>query len=189
MMDLKESSISVTYNSGSCGAVSVANLDPNQRQNVYNSSATQANTSTATPVISLFKLKNFLYQPKFKTLMTSDGPNTNPTNNIDDGRTGSGGLDTSPSLHHNLYGSHTSAGNRNANNNSRPQSPNGGQQMLVVPQPLKSSNTLSGGPTTNGTGRKYQCKMCPQFILCCLNLWLLSRDLQAINIRNNALVI
>ena len=73
MMDLKESSISATFSTGSCGAVSVANLDANQRQNVCNSSATQLNTSTATPVISLFKLKNFLYQPKFKTLMTSDG--------------------------------------------------------------------------------------------------------------------
>jgi hypothetical protein len=59
-----------------------------------------------------------------------------------------------------LYGSHAS-GNRATNNNSRPPTPSG-QQMLVVPQPVKSSNTLSSAPTTNGTGRKYQCKMCPQ---------------------------
>ncbi|XP_054160453.1 zinc finger protein rotund-like isoform X2 [Oppia nitens] len=99
------------------------------------------------------------------------GPNNNNNNNnnsVDEGRSGSGGggggLDTSPSLHHQLYGSHA-GGNRhnNNNNNSRPQSPMTAQQMLVVPQPLKSSNTLtSSGATTNGTGRKYQCKMCPQ---------------------------
>ena len=71
MMDLKESSLSATFSAGSCAAV--ANLEPNQRQNVSNSNANQLNTSTATPVISLFKLKNFLYQPKFKSLMTSDG--------------------------------------------------------------------------------------------------------------------
>lgn len=29
----------------------------------------QQSSSTATPVISLFKLKNFLYQPKFKNLL------------------------------------------------------------------------------------------------------------------------
>ena len=71
MMDLKESSLSATFSAGSCAAV--ANVEPNQRQNVSNSNANQLNTSTATPVISLFKLKNFLYQPKFKSLMTSDG--------------------------------------------------------------------------------------------------------------------
>ncbi len=76
-------------------------------------------------------------------------------NNIDEGRSGSGGLDSSPSLHSNLYGH---SNNRSNNNNSPPS----GQQMLVVPQPVKSSNNLSGAPTTNGTGRKYQCKMCPQ---------------------------
>ena len=82
-------------------------------------------------------------------------------NNIDEGRSGSGGLDASPSIHSNLYGHGHGGGNRATNNNSPPS----GQQMLVVPQPVKSSNTLSGNgatPTTNGTGRKYQCKMCPQ---------------------------
>ena len=29
--------------------------------------------TTATPVLSLFKLKNFLYQPKFKNLLHSEG--------------------------------------------------------------------------------------------------------------------
>ena len=73
MMDIKEStsSLSATFSAGSCAAV--ANLEPNQRQNISNSNANQLNTSTATPVISLFKLKNFFYQPKFKSLMTPDG--------------------------------------------------------------------------------------------------------------------
>jgi hypothetical protein len=71
MMDLKESSISATFSSGSCAAI--ANFEPNQRQNIPNSSAAQLNTATATPVISLFKLKNFLYQPKFKSLLSTDG--------------------------------------------------------------------------------------------------------------------
>ena len=82
-----------------------------------------------------------------------------PNNNVDEGRSGSGGLDSSPSLHPNLYGSHAT-GNRATNNNSPP-TPSG-QQMLVVPQPVKSNNNLTGVPATNGTGRKYQCKMCPQ---------------------------
>lgn len=79
--------------------------------------------------------------------------------NIDEGRAGSGGLDSSPSMHHNLHGAHAS-GNRS--NNQSPATPSG-QQMLVVPQPVKSSNSLSSA--TNGTGRKYQCKMCPQVSL------------------------
>jgi hypothetical protein len=67
MMDLKESSISGTL-TGSSGTSCApnANYEPNQRQNTFNS-------STATPVISLFKLKNFLYQPKFKSLLSTDG--------------------------------------------------------------------------------------------------------------------
>lgn len=41
--------------------------------------------------------------------------------------------------------------------------------MLVVPQPINATKmssgvppTLSQQPSANGTGRKYQCKMCPQ---------------------------
>lgn len=39
----------------------------------------------------------------------------------------------------------------------------GGQNMLLIPQPMKGSG-LHGSSmgTTNGSGRKYQCKMCPQ---------------------------
>lgn len=32
--------------------------------------------------------------------------------------------------------------------------------LLVVPQPINASKIPGGLP--NGTGRKYQCKMCPQ---------------------------
>ena len=53
------------------------NSNVNNNNNNSNNSAhnqqSQANQSTATPVISLFKLKNFLYQPKFKSLLATDG--------------------------------------------------------------------------------------------------------------------
>ena len=42
-----------------------------QQQQQQQSSTSQTQTTTATPVISLFKLKNFLYQPKFKNLLHS----------------------------------------------------------------------------------------------------------------------
>jgi zinc finger protein 362/384 len=35
-----------------------------------------------------------------------------------------------------------------------------GSALLVVPQPINA--TKMGAGLTNGTGRKYQCKMCPQ---------------------------
>lgn len=40
--------------------------------------------------------------------------------------------------------------------------PHGGTPaaLLVVPQPINASKM--GGGMPNGTGRKYQCKMCPQ---------------------------
>ncbi|XP_076320485.1 zinc finger protein rotund-like isoform X5 [Tachypleus tridentatus] len=68
----------------------------------------------------------------------------------------------SPQMH-SMYGSH---GNRNGG--SPPvSSPSSGGSMLVVPQPInaaiKSSASINANnATTNGTGRKYQCKMCPQ---------------------------
>ena len=38
-----------------------------------------------------------------------------------------------------------------------------GQNMLLIPQPMKSSlHGSSSLGATNGSGRKYQCKMCPQ---------------------------
>ncbi|XP_074604527.1 uncharacterized protein LOC141857857 isoform X2 [Brevipalpus obovatus] len=108
-----------------------------------------SNVATATPVISLFKLKNFLHQPRFKSLISNDGPNS-----VDESRSGSSGLDSSPSMHHGLYGNRSGA-------NSSPNTGPGHQSLLVVPQPVKTSH-MSNNPTANGTGRKYQCKMCPQ---------------------------
>lgn len=37
------------------------------------SASINSNHVTATPVISLFKLKNFLHQPRFKNLISNDG--------------------------------------------------------------------------------------------------------------------
>ncbi|XP_076320483.1 uncharacterized protein LOC143230575 isoform X3 [Tachypleus tridentatus] len=71
----------------------------------------------------------------------------------------------SPQMH-SMYGSH---GNRNGG--SPPvSSPSSGGSMLVVPQPInaaiKSSASINANnATTNGTGRKYQCKMCPQIFI------------------------
>ena len=45
-----------------------------QQQSPLGQTSATANTNaTATPVISLFKLKNFLYQPKFKNLLHGGG--------------------------------------------------------------------------------------------------------------------
>ena len=49
-----------------------SNVNNNSNNSAHNQQS-QANQSTATPVISLFKLKNFLYQPKFKSLLATDG--------------------------------------------------------------------------------------------------------------------
>lgn len=136
---------------------------------------TRSNSSTATPVISLFKLKNFLHQPKFKSLLPGDDqqqqpragqrdtnsqpPNCPPlthhvpsagSNIVDENRSGPSALDASP-MSHGLYGSHAGRGA----NTSPPVAHS--QAMLVVPQPVKGA-----GGHANGTGRKYQCKMCPQ---------------------------
>lgn len=165
----------------------------------------RSNSSTVTPVISLFKLKNFLHQqPKFKSLHSGDEqqqqqgvhshplqqqqqqhplqqqppplqpqarvsarnaadnsqancPLTHPvpssigSNIADENRSGSSGLDASSPMSHALYGGHGGRANT-----SPPVAHS--QAMLVVPQPVKSA----GGGHTNGTGRKYQCKMCPQ---------------------------
>ncbi|XP_015782578.1 zinc finger protein rotund isoform X2 [Tetranychus urticae] len=114
-------------------------------------------SSAATPVISLFKLKNFLHQPKFKSLGNSndDYQTYSGPNSVEESRSGSSGLDTSPTIHHSLYGNRSVA-------NSSPTSGPPHQSVLVVPQPVKTS--MPNNPTTNGTGRKYQCKMCPQVV-------------------------
>ncbi|XP_076306537.1 uncharacterized protein LOC143223043 isoform X1 [Tachypleus tridentatus] len=68
----------------------------------------------------------------------------------------------SPQMH-NMYGNHG-----NGNSGSPPvSSPSSGSSMLVVPQPINAvtkspASINSGNAATNGTGRKYQCKMCPQ---------------------------
>ncbi|RWS17963.1 zinc finger protein rotund-like protein [Dinothrombium tinctorium] len=142
---------------------SSAEQSPVQRPAALSTLVSSTSSTTATPVISLLKLKNFLYQPKFKSLMSSDGKAHNartarsqplsicfqgPNTVEEGGRSASSGLDSSPSMHPNLYASRTTA-------NASP----GPGSLLVVPQPVKSS---MGGATTNGTGRKYSCKMCPQ---------------------------
>lgn len=175
--------------------------------------------STTTPVISLFKLKNFVYRPKLKPFPSSTSQTTsqqynNPQqqqpqqnqyqnntssntsssesnihfeNNLQyenhsivssqpsphptasNGPTGDEnriGLDSS--VHHSLYGSHATGrlinsggggGNAGATGASGHGGHGGGQSMLIMSQPMKS---LSSSNTSNGTGRKYQCKMCPQ---------------------------
>ncbi|XP_076306542.1 uncharacterized protein LOC143223043 isoform X6 [Tachypleus tridentatus] len=71
----------------------------------------------------------------------------------------------SPQMH-NMYGNHG-----NGNSGSPPvSSPSSGSSMLVVPQPINAvtkspASINSGNAATNGTGRKYQCKMCPQIFL------------------------
>ena len=72
---------------------------------------------------------------------------------MEESRSGSSGLDTSPTIHHSLYSNRSAA-------NSSPTSAPPHQSVLVVPQPVKTS--MPNNPTSNGTGRKYQCKMCPQ---------------------------
>lgn len=59
-----------------------------------------------------------------------------------------------------IYGS-TSALRAQSNSNS-PGNGHGqpSSALLVVPQPINATKMTSG--LSNGTGRKYQCKMCPQ---------------------------
>ena len=65
---------------------------------------------------------------------------------------------TSPTLPNSLYGAPRSNNSASSISSSPPSSAG-----LVVPQPLSSGPGNGKGPTTNGgTGRKYQCKMCPQ---------------------------
>lgn len=63
-----------------------------------------------------------------------------------------------------LYGAANALRSVSASSNSPSalHHPHGGTPaaLLVVPQPINASKMGSGLP--NGTGRKYQCKMCPQ---------------------------
>ena len=62
-----------------------------------------------------------------------------------------------------IYGSATGTLRTGSSNSSSPGGGHGGTPaaLLVVPQPI---NATKIGGITNGTGsgRKYQCKMCPQ---------------------------
>ncbi|XP_023243466.1 zinc finger protein squeeze-like isoform X3 [Centruroides sculpturatus] len=81
-----------------------------------------------------------------------------PVSGLDDNRASS----IEPSQIHGIYGNH---GNRTSSSGSPPVStPSSSGSMVVIPQPI---NAIAKGPalgsaSTNGTGRKYQCKMCPQ---------------------------
>lgn len=76
-------------------------------------------------------------------------------------------LDDGRLEHHGLQGGQmaqlysTPSGLRAASNSNSPGNLQGQQStLLVVPQPINATKMSSG--LANGTGRKYQCKMCPQ---------------------------
>ncbi|XP_039291425.1 zinc finger protein rotund isoform X3 [Nilaparvata lugens] len=76
------------------------------------------------------------------------------TGGVDDGRMegvvpGGGGIGA-------VYG-----GGRSHSSSSSSASPPHGQAMLVVPHPLTNTKDQHHVVTQNGSGRKYQCKMCP----------------------------
>lgn len=82
------------------------------------------------------------------------------------------GLDSAGpgSMHHSLYGNHGghhrssgmgSGGGVGNHSGGGSSGSHASQSMIVMPQPMKSS-LGSSGTTNGGTGRKYQCKMCPQ---------------------------
>ena len=50
----------------------------------------------------------------------------------------------------------------NANNNNNNNNSNSVMSSVVIPQPISASKMSNNSHATNGTGRKYQCKMCPQ---------------------------
>lgn len=199
--------------------LSIAIPSCHQQQHALSHSVQSPHQTTATPVISLFKLKNFLYQPKFKNKPQSsiegemslcwmiyscccflsqkwfharnkhvawnalmiDWYNlfffvlaSNGINN------GAGVEDSSPTSHvsnNQVYT--TSPFNRNLmsssnSTSSAPSNQNSVSQIIALPQNFKLSNHLH---VSNGTGRKYQCKMCPQVGLLqtkLLNTYLLS---------------
>ncbi|XP_015920795.1 zinc finger protein rotund isoform X6 [Parasteatoda tepidariorum] len=117
----------------------------------------------ATPVISLQKLKNFLRQPtNFLTQPRFRFPHHGPGGSLEEGR-GGGGMDSSQM--HSLYGTHGNRANSTSSGSPPVSTPSSSGSMLVVPQPISAATKGPGAPSgvaTNGTGRKYQCKMCPQ---------------------------
>ncbi|XP_013774586.2 zinc finger protein rotund-like isoform X1 [Limulus polyphemus] len=114
----------------------------------------------ATPVISLFKLRSLLLQPRYRP-HSAHGPG----NAMDEARSPTM---ESPHQLQNMYGSHGHRNNSSSNSGSPPISTHTpSNSMLVVPQPINAVGKSPPGLNTanaasNGTGRKYQCKMCPQ---------------------------
>ncbi|XP_022241715.1 zinc finger protein 384-like isoform X3 [Limulus polyphemus] len=117
----------------------------------------------ATPVISLFKLRSLLLQPRYRP-HSAHGPG----NAMDEARSPTM---ESPHQLQNMYGSHGHRNNSSSNSGSPPISTHTpSNSMLVVPQPINAVGKSPPGLNTanaasNGTGRKYQCKMCPQIFL------------------------
>ncbi|XP_023219512.1 zinc finger protein rotund-like isoform X7 [Centruroides sculpturatus] len=71
--------------------------------------------------------------------------------------TRSGGMDTSQM--HSMYG------NRTGGNSTSPPVSTSNSALLVVPQPINAASKPPSLTATNCTGRKYQCKMCPQIFM------------------------
>lgn len=92
-----------------------------------------------------------------------------PGGSLEEGR----GMDSSQM--HSLYGSHGNRANSTSSGSPPVSTPSSSGSMLVVPQPISAASKGHGAPpgvATNGTGRKYQCKMCPQVSLHILSfLW------------------
>ncbi|XP_071043775.1 zinc finger protein rotund isoform X5 [Parasteatoda tepidariorum] len=88
-----------------------------------------------------------------------------PGGSLEEGR-GGGGMDSSQM--HSLYGTHGNRANSTSSGSPPVSTPSSSGSMLVVPQPISAATKGPGAPSgvaTNGTGRKYQCKMCPQIFL------------------------
>ncbi|XP_076358052.1 uncharacterized protein LOC143250846 [Tachypleus tridentatus] len=117
----------------------------------------------ATPVISLFKLRRLLFQPRFRPY-----PSHGPGSTVDEARSPT--LDPPHQLH-NMYGNHSHR-HYNSSNSDNPtvSISTSSNSMLVISQSInavvKSPPTLNvTSAVNNGNGRKYQCKMCPQIFL------------------------
>ncbi|XP_067138777.1 zinc finger protein rotund-like isoform X5 [Centruroides vittatus] len=88
---------------------------------------------------------------------TSDQHNSSPLQKgpgSSGDETRSGGMDTSQM--HSMYG------NRTGGNSTSPPVSTSNSALLVVPQPINAASKPPSLTATNCTGRKYQCKMCPQ---------------------------
>ena len=74
----------------------------------HQGNSSNSGSSTVTPVISLFKLKNFLYQPKFKPPFAPSNSNNNTVH--------SSGSSNIGNTHHNI---HSTGSNNNNTHSSR----------------------------------------------------------------------